>query len=160
MALNALLARMEGRAVTPVTAYVTPDVTPKPAPIKACTAVTFVTACEANSWAWLLHFTDRDPVEVYFSPVVAHTEALAAYPEAVAAEPIPEVVKRTVTTQEAAELSRLAARVAAFHQFTEADRAEALHHALADPDAALACFRLLAAEIPTDAMLKGCNDEH
>lgn len=40
MALDALLARLEGRAVTPITADVTPDVAPKPAPIKACTSVT------------------------------------------------------------------------------------------------------------------------
>lgn len=44
MALDALLAKMEGRAVTSVTADVAPDVTPKPAPIKACTPVTPVTA--------------------------------------------------------------------------------------------------------------------
>lgn len=44
MALDALLARLEGRAATPVTADLTPDVTPKPAPIKACTPVTPVTA--------------------------------------------------------------------------------------------------------------------
>ena len=44
MALDALLARLEGRAVTSVTADVTPDVTPKPAPMLACTPVTSVTA--------------------------------------------------------------------------------------------------------------------
>jgi hypothetical protein len=44
MALDALLARLEGRAVTPVTADAGDDVTPKPAPIKACTPVTSVTA--------------------------------------------------------------------------------------------------------------------
>lgn len=44
MALDALLARLEGRAVTSVTAAVTPDVTPKPAPMLVCTPVTSVTA--------------------------------------------------------------------------------------------------------------------
>lgn len=44
MALDALLARLEGRAVTPVTADETPDVTRKPAPMLACTPVTPVTA--------------------------------------------------------------------------------------------------------------------
>jgi hypothetical protein len=38
--------------------------------------------------AWVLHFTDREPMEVWFWPVVSHDEALAAYPDAVAAEPI------------------------------------------------------------------------
>lgn len=36
---------------------------------------------------WLIHFTDRDPVTVSFSPEVTHAEALASYPDAVAAEP-------------------------------------------------------------------------
>ncbi len=44
MSLDTLLARLEGRAVTSVTADATPDVTAKPAPIKACTPVTSVTA--------------------------------------------------------------------------------------------------------------------
>jgi hypothetical protein len=44
MALDALLARLEGRAVTSVTADAIPNVTPKPASIKACTPVTSVTA--------------------------------------------------------------------------------------------------------------------
>jgi hypothetical protein len=44
MALDALLARLEGRAVTPVTANAIPDVTPEPAPMLACTPVTSVTA--------------------------------------------------------------------------------------------------------------------
>ena len=37
---------------------------------------------------WLIHFADRDPVEVTFSPMVNHEWALACYPDAVAAEPI------------------------------------------------------------------------
>jgi hypothetical protein len=38
--------------------------------------------------AWLLHFTDADPLEVHFFPEATHAEALAAYPTAVAAEPL------------------------------------------------------------------------
>jgi len=44
MGLDALLARFESRAVTSVTVDVTTDVTPKPAPVEACTSVTPVTA--------------------------------------------------------------------------------------------------------------------
>jgi len=44
MALDALLSRLEGRAVTPVTAGAIADVTPKPAPMLVCTPVTPVTA--------------------------------------------------------------------------------------------------------------------
>jgi len=42
----------------------------------------------AISFAWLIHFTDRDPLTVSFSPEVTHAEALASYPDAVAAEPL------------------------------------------------------------------------
>jgi hypothetical protein len=42
----------------------------------------------ATSFAWLIHFTDRDPLPVSFSPEATHVEALASYPDAVAAEPI------------------------------------------------------------------------
>jgi len=44
MSLDALLVRLEGRAVTPATEDVTPDVTPRTAPMLACTRVTSVTA--------------------------------------------------------------------------------------------------------------------
>ncbi|MCM8595112.1 hypothetical protein [Accumulibacter sp.] len=37
---------------------------------------------------WLLHFSDRDPLEVAFSPAATHAEVLDAYPDAAAAEPI------------------------------------------------------------------------
>ena len=43
------------------------------------------------SFRWLIHFTDRDPVEVTFSPMVNHAGALACYPDAVAAEPMAEM---------------------------------------------------------------------
>ena len=48
MALDALLARLEGRVITPVTSDPITDVTPKPAPILACTSVTSVTSVTAQ----------------------------------------------------------------------------------------------------------------
>jgi hypothetical protein len=39
---------------------------------------------------WLLHFADCDPLEVWFAPPATHAAALAGYPDAVAAVPIPE----------------------------------------------------------------------
>lgn len=43
-----------------------------------------------TSWVWLLHFADREPMEVYCNPDATHAEILERYPEALAAEPIPE----------------------------------------------------------------------
>jgi len=93
MGLDALLSRLEGHAVTAVTASEIANVTAKPAPALACTPVTPVTASAdvtARASLWLLHFPDLDPVAVAFAPAVDHAGALASYPAAIAAEPMPE----------------------------------------------------------------------
>ncbi len=93
MALEALLARLEVESVTPVTPADTADVTAKPAPVLARTAVTPVTSpadVTARATLWLLHFPDLDPVAVAFAPERDQAEVLAAYPDALAAEPMPE----------------------------------------------------------------------
>ncbi len=41
--------------------------------------------------AWLLSFPDRDPLEVHFIPAATRAEALAAYPSATAAAPLPKL---------------------------------------------------------------------
>jgi hypothetical protein len=38
-------------------------------------------------WRWLIHFPDREPMEVTFSPELGKSEVLKLYPDAVAAEP-------------------------------------------------------------------------
>ncbi|MEF8755084.1 MAG: hypothetical protein V5B60_14340 [Accumulibacter sp.] len=40
------------------------------------------------SGRWWLHFADRNPLTVAFSPAATHAEVLEAYPAALAAEPI------------------------------------------------------------------------
>ena len=47
-------------------------------------------------FAWLIHFADRNPLEVTFSPMVNHAGALACYPDAIAAEPLPEAPGATM----------------------------------------------------------------
>lgn len=93
MALEALLARLEAESVTPVTSAGTADVTAKPAPVLACTAVTPVTSpanVTERATLWLLHFPDLDRVAVAFAPERDQAEVLAAYADALAAEPMPE----------------------------------------------------------------------
>jgi len=50
----------------------------------------------ATAWRWLLHYPDRDPVEVALSPPATHADVLAQYPEALAAEPIAETTAAEV----------------------------------------------------------------
>lgn len=54
---------------------------------------------------WLVHYADRESMEVHFAPAADHAEILAAYTDAVAAEPMPEVrtpVRNEVRTETAA----------------------------------------------------------
>ncbi len=95
MGIDALLARLEAEGVTPVTPAGATDVTAKRAPALDCTAVTPVTppdrvTPQASACLWLLHFSDLEPVAVAFAPAVDHAGALAAYPAAIAAEPMPD----------------------------------------------------------------------
>jgi hypothetical protein len=60
------------------------------------------TAPHVRATRWLIHFLDREPLEVWFSPAADHAEALVAYPDAVAAEPLAEVrtqVRNEVRTE-------------------------------------------------------------
>ncbi|MBX3682511.1 MAG: hypothetical protein KF731_07610 [Thauera sp.] len=49
------------------------------------------TAPPIRATRWLLHYADREPMEVHFAPAADHDEALAVHPGAVAAEPLPEM---------------------------------------------------------------------
>jgi hypothetical protein len=45
-----------------------------------------IASSTASSW-WLVHYIDRDPVEVACSPELTHAEILRLRPDAIAAEP-------------------------------------------------------------------------
>ncbi len=44
-----------------------------------------------TSWGWLIHYADRDPVECYICPVVTHAELMKLKPDAIGAEPLPDL---------------------------------------------------------------------
>ena len=151
MALDDLLSKLEGRATdTPDTPCNPSEVSAKPALNKACTLDTPDTSqiISAEDWAlfnaWLFHFTDRDNLPVTFAPAVDHAAALAYYPEAVAAEPIPERPQRVATEAEAKEITVLIGII--FANDTDVNCNEALAAALADPEGALLCYRTIAEE--------------
>lgn len=123
MGLDDLLARLERAAGTAGTADVPADVPANPLQTLAGTAGTAGTAEKGKGGGdssetlpsdtappiratrWLLHYADREPLEVWFAPAADHAEALVAYPDAVAAEPLPEVrtpVRNAVRTETAA----------------------------------------------------------
>ncbi|GHU03557.1 hypothetical protein FACS1894158_02220 [Betaproteobacteria bacterium] len=57
-----------------------------------------VTACR-----WLIHFADRDSLEVSITPAATHAEVLAQYPAAVAAEPFTPAARAPADTLSAAD---------------------------------------------------------
>lgn len=50
---------------------------------------------------WWIHFADREPLEVIFTPEPTHAKVLALYPAAVAAEPLPDVLAEPLTPEPA-----------------------------------------------------------
>lgn len=106
MGLDDLLAKLERAAGTAGTAGVPADVPANPLQTLAGTAGTAGTAEKdkgggdsgetlptgtappIRATRWLLHYADREPLEVGFAPAADHAEALVAYPDAVAAEPL------------------------------------------------------------------------
>lgn len=100
-----------------------------------------------TSWHWLVHFADREPLEVYCSPDATHAEILERRPDAIAAEPIPERIRHQATPEQEAELRALVAAVGvAYAFFTPAEQQEALDLALWDVEAALQSYREMANE--------------
>lgn len=92
---------------------------------------------------WLLRLPRGAMREMYFPAPVTSVVALAEFPEAVAAEPIPDRQILIPTEAEVAELRTLVEVV--YARDTEADRAEALAAALNDPAGALPCYRAIFA---------------
>jgi hypothetical protein len=88
---------------------------------------------------WSICYSDMPPMEVLFTPPATRAEVGKVYPGA-GIEALPEPIRRDATPLEVGELRKLVARVFV----DDADRAEALAVALADPDAALPSFRALA----------------
>lgn len=106
MGLDDLLARLERAAGTAGTADVPADIPANPLQTLAGTAGTAGTAEKdkgggdsgetlptdtappVRATRWLLHYADREPMEVWFAPAADHAETLVAYPDAVAAEPL------------------------------------------------------------------------
>jgi hypothetical protein len=90
---------------------------------------------------WRVRFPNLDPAEVIFTPEATRAEVAAIYPGAMI-EALSDPPRRQPTEVEVAELRELVAVILP----DEAERADVLRVACADPEAALISFRLLAAE--------------
>jgi hypothetical protein len=102
--LDDLLAILEGRGSdTSATSCEQTEVSAKPAPVKACTPATPATSKNNDGgndgrntsqrassmpfrW-WRIHYHDREPVEVVYSPLATQAQILEWEPDAVKVEP-------------------------------------------------------------------------
>ena len=152
--LSALIQKREtGKAATAI-----PAIFATQHDVRAATVARIATVAVANptdsktadavtSWGWLLHFADREPLEIYCSPQAGHAAILERYPDALAAEPLPERTRREPNDAEAKELRALVQAVAEREGWAAAEVEEATALALADPDGALTCYRDIAADL-------------
>lgn len=95
-----------------------------------------------SAFRWRVAYPNGAGMDVLFTRAATRAEVAELYPGA-SIEQIPDVPTRTAIPAEEAELRALVAAILA--DDSDADRVEALAVALADPDAALACYRALAA---------------
>jgi hypothetical protein len=107
----------------------------------------------ATAWRWLIHYQDKEPEQVCILPEPTHAEVLAMYPDAVAAEPMPERIRHQATPEQEAELKALVAAVGMAYSFTHTEQQEALVLALSDHDAALQSYQAMSAELDNDLEL-------
>lgn len=122
------------------------EVAAQPAPIEACTYETPVTPkiikCEvgagdtatASRW-WLIHYPDRDPLEVACCPEANHAEILERYPDAVAAEPFTPTIRQPSAPLTACEETAIRAWLALIEETDPATIAEVIGRCERDADA-------------------------
>ena len=79
-------------------ANVHPQNTPTLATLATLQLATPLESEVISNW-WLIHFTDLDPVQVAIWPPCNNAGALASYPKAIAAEPIPSPIDENLNVE-------------------------------------------------------------
>ncbi|HUW37488.1 MAG TPA: hypothetical protein VMV91_09150 [Rhodocyclaceae bacterium] len=92
-------------------------------------------ANDSTSWGWVMHFPDREPVEIYTSPESSMAEVLRDFPDAVAAEPIPPAPARPTAPLTAREETAIRAWLELIEETDTAIIADVLGRCRADPEA-------------------------
>ena len=91
-------------------------------------------AVAASRW-WLIHYPDRDPVEVSCTPDATHADILAWHPDAVAAEPFTPTTRRPSAPMTTAEETAIRAWLALIEETDPATIAEVIGQCQSDADA-------------------------
>jgi hypothetical protein len=101
----------------------------------------------AYRW-WLLHYLDRDPVEVSCTPPASHTEILDRHPDAVAAEPFTPTIRQPSAPLTASEETAIRAWLALIEETDAAMIAEVIEQCQRDTDARDYFIQRAQAEVP------------
>jgi len=101
----------------------------------------------ASRW-WLIHYPDRDPVEVACCPEVTNADILARHPDAVAAEPFTPTIRQPSAPLTAEEETAIRAWLALIEETDPATIAEVIGQCQRDADARDYFTGRAAAELP------------
>ncbi|MDP1651773.1 MAG: hypothetical protein Q8L56_03525 [Rhodocyclaceae bacterium] len=88
----------------------------------------------ASRW-WLIHYPDRDPVEVACCPAATHAEILEQHPDALAAEPFEPTIRRPSAPLTASEETAIRAWLALIEETDPEIVAEVVGQCQRDADA-------------------------
>ena len=102
----------------------------------------------ASRW-WLIHYPDRDPLEVACCPEATHADILERHPEAVAAEPFTPTIRQPSAPLTASEETAIRAWLALIEETDPATIAEVIDQCQRDADARRYFTGRAAAELPT-----------
>jgi hypothetical protein len=106
----------------------------------------------ASSW-WLIHYPDRDPVEVACCPEATHADILERYPDAVAAEPFTPTIRPPSAPLTASEETAIRAWLAMIEETDPAIIAEVIGQCQRDAAARDYFTGWATAELPKPAPL-------
>ncbi|MDI6745973.1 MAG: hypothetical protein QMD17_02400 [Rhodocyclaceae bacterium] len=88
----------------------------------------------ASRW-WLIHYPDRDPLEVACCPEATHADILERHPDAVAAEPFTPTIRQASAPLTASEETAIRAWLALIEETDPATIAEVIGQCQRDADA-------------------------
>ncbi len=101
----------------------------------------------ASRW-WLIHYPDRDPMEMACCPEATHAEILERHPDAVAAEPFTPTIRQPSAPLTASEETAIRGWLALIEETDQATIAEVIGQCQRDSDARDYFTGRAAAELP------------
>ena len=101
----------------------------------------------ASRW-WLIHYPDRDPVQVACCPEATHAEILERHPDTVAAEPFTPTIRQASAPLTASEEAAIRAWLALIEETDPATIAEVIGQCQRDAEARDYFTGRAAAELP------------